>query len=419
MLVSPNMTATPLIAGLLIALATQSANADDNPVSNESQDYIELAQAGSIAAPVATRGDYTVVKIDDEIQVALPTSRVSRVVRHADMRSYEQAVSQAGLDAEANQQLAALCAQPGNVPGRSSVHRIFHYRRAMAADPDNSVARASLGYRQENGRWVKVDELMRERGMVLHGGWEMQERVVADEQAEANEIASKRWVPDLIRLIKMASQSGSKAAEAAAELDAIDDPLSTFAWVKTFNRSDSDRNLRMLALKKMATFRNGLATQTLVKSGLDDNDAVVREAALEALTQYPFGRSSAVATYLPMLKSDDNGLVNRAATALAWFPDPELDLVYADALITTRKTVTQPGAGMNVGFGSSSGGGGGGGLSTGGKATVQETPVNNPAVLALLRTIEPEANFGYDEAAWRRYFVEKRTASPGNLFEDF
>lgn len=92
---------------------------------------------------------------------------------------------------------------------------------------------------------------------------------------------------------------------------------------------------------------------------------------------------------------------------------------YVNALVTTRKIVTPAGAGMNLGFGDGGGGGNGiGGMSTGSQATVQNDTRTNPAVLSLLRIIEPEVDFGYNETKWRDYFASKKTAYQGDLRRD-
>jgi hypothetical protein len=106
-------------------------------------------------------------------------------------------------------------------------------------------------------------------------------------------------------------------------------------------------------------------------------------------------------------------LVNRAAQALTWFPDPELAMTYVEALVTTHKQEFAPGPGMQVGFGD-----GGGGMQAGGKKQVKIDHLNNPAVLSLLQLVEPEADFGYDERAWQSYLASRRSAYSGDLRRD-
>jgi hypothetical protein len=167
----------------------------------------------------------------------------------------------------------------------------------------------------------------------------------------------------------------------------------------------------MLWVKLLGQFRNSVSVKALVHAGLVEDDEVIREAALGLLVDY--GASSAVATYLPYLKGNDNKLVNRAARALSWFPDRELALTYVDALVTTHKKEFAPDPGMSLGFGN-----GGSGMQMGGKKKVKTDQRNNPAVLSLVKSIEPDADYGYDEQAWRRYFASQRSAFSGDLRRD-
>ena len=79
--------------------------------------------------------------------------------------------------------------------------------------------------------------------------------------------------------------------------------------------------------------------------------------------------TSAVATYLSYLKKNDNQLVNRAARALSYFPDPELALTYVDALVTEHKHTVASGGGTQAGFSPDRGGS----FSTGNKSQTADT----------------------------------------------
>jgi hypothetical protein len=68
---------------------------------------------------------------------------------------------------------------------------------------------------------------------------------------------------------------------------------------------------------------------------------------------------------------------------------------------------------MQVGFGD-----GGGGLSTGGSPKVVVERRNNPAALTLVKTIEPDADYGYDEQAWLLHFARERSSFSGDLRRD-
>ena len=396
-----------IVGGLVVGVTVGTSTAD--------ADSLEWSGGGSAQGQVDRSGGWARLQTPDGIQIAVRDARVKRHVGDAELQRYAAAADIAGADAELNYKLAAWCMRDGNVPGRKSLYRDFHYRRTIAAEPDHTAARAALGYSKPGSKWVRTDDLMRSRGMVGGSGrWRMPERILDDANAEEFEKASKREVRRIARLVALAQNNGSKSGEALAELQAISDPVSTEALVTPLLKKETPRKLRLLLLDRVAAMRNTAGTRALVQIGLADDDDVVREAAMNALEAYPLGRSSAVATYVPMLQSNDNALVNQAARALSYFPDPELDLTYTDALVTEHKQVVAPGAGMQVGFG----GNGGGGLSTGGKPKVLVRQLQNPAVLSLLREIEPEANYGYDEDAWRLHFARKRSSFRGDLRRD-
>src|SRR5690606_17758548 len=124
--------------------------------------------------------------------------------------------------------------------------------------------------------------------------------------------------------------------------------------------------------------------------GLSDPDSVVRERALETLQK--ISPATGIASYTPMLRSNDNAVVRRAAEALSYFPDPELVLPLVDALVTEHKTVIPADTSTKAQFGNN----GSGGMSAGGKAKTISRRIENPPVLSLLRQLEPDVNFGYD-----------------------
>jgi hypothetical protein len=385
-------------------------------VSSAAADTIELRSGGHLSGQVKDKGDYTVIRIDQELQVALPTSRVSRAVASSELVDYRKRAEAAGKDAERHYRLAIWCGK--NVPGNTKLYKRLHMERAIEFDPDHSKARAWLGYTKQRGKWVLTSELMRDRGMVWRGGrWELPEAIaINDTQSTANTEA-KRWIRDIKRLVSsVRGRNKQKSQEAFDALKSINDPAAALAvglQLKNSRKGESQsRELRQLWVNLLGRFKTRDSVEALVLAGIQENDATIREAALNELVKFGYG--SAVATYLPMLGSNNNDTVNRAARALQWFPDPELAMSYVNALVTEHKTVEAPGAGMQVGFGDR----GNGGLAMGGKPKVKVREKQNPAVLALLREIETDVDYGYDEQAWLEHFAAKRGAYQGDLRRD-
>jgi hypothetical protein len=386
-------------------------------ISTALGDTVELSGGGHLDGNVQQRGDAVIVSLDDEIQIAVPSSRVRRVITGDQLGEYRQRVIAAGDDAEKHYELAIWCVSNNNVPGDSQEYKRYHLLRAIELAPDHTKARAALGYTRSEGRWILTSDLMRQRGMITRAGsWELPESLAIEDFQDASDVEAKKWIREVKRLVSVVTRGSSKSGEALEALRGIEDPRAASAIARELIESreggNQSRALRLLWVDLLGRFQNMIAVEALVRAGIDEPDAVVRERALQKLQE--FGGSSAVATYLPMLKSNDNQLVNRAARALTWFPDPELALTYIESLVTTHKQTIAPGPGMQVGFGDN----GGGGLSTGGKPKVIEEQKTNPAVLTLVKTIEPDADYGYDEQAWLLHFAEKRSKFNGDLRRD-
>ena len=376
-------------------------------------DTLQIVGGGRLSGPskvVEASDDYVMVKVDDTMTVAIDQSHVRRRIEDAELADYAELLTATGEQADAQFELGRWCRGRGLV-----AQSRFHYRRAMAADPDHKLARAALGYVRTGGQWIQFDELRRKQGLVNEGGrWTLPEAVEAEAAAKADDVASKRWIKDLARLRARAIRGD---ADAIAEIAAITDPLSANAIASELKATGQPRAMRMTWVRLLGSFRSGASVRALVETGLLEEDDVVREEALRQLQQH--GASSAVASYLPLLRSNNPGQVQQAARALAFFPDPELADEYISALVTwqtIRQQVGSPG-GMTATFGDTPGGGGGG-LSTGSKVREQRRRIDQPAVVSLLRAVLPEVNFGYNQAAWSEYLRSLRSPPVDDLRRD-
>lgn len=387
------------------------------PQNRTHADTVELRGGGHLTGEVVRKADWVIVKVDDEVQIALEPSRVVRVVESDHLAEYRRRVIVAGDDPDLHYQLGIWCMKDDNVPGDFNHYKNYHMRRAIELEPNHAKARASLGFIKDEGKWVHKRDLMRDRGMIWSGGgWELPEAVAIEDFQDSRNVESKQWIREVKRLLKSAMSKSTKAQESLEALQQINDPLAADAIAKQLNdsrgNSSQSRAMRMMWVKLLGRFKNSISVQALVKAGIEEQDATIREAALDELLEY--GASSAVATYLPMLKANDNQLVNRAARALTWFPDPELALTYVDALVTKHSKQIGGGPGMQAGFDDQ----GGGGMAMGGKPKVIKIPRTNPAVYTLVKMVEPNADFGYDEKAWQSHFANLKNAYSGDLRRD-
>lgn len=379
---------------------------------------VELSGGGQLTGDVkqSKKADgstaHVVVKVDDDLSVAVAGTHIRYTVVAADLKEYRDRAAAAGQDAEAQFQLAHWCKVNTLLPQ----HR-YHLTRTIELDPDHSLARASLGYIRhdtESG-WVNAESLRRDQGLIhASKGWVLPEVLVARNQANEADRQSKLWIRTFRRLHANAARGDGAAV---AEIEAIDDPMATRAIADELLRSRNSkinlRSLRMVYVRLLGRMRNGGTVAALVEMGLNEPDELIREESLRQLTE--FGASSAVATYVPLLRSSSPAQVDAAARALTFFIDPELAFIYVDALVTEQQSQVQVGSGgTDVGFGNT----GASGMSQGSKILSKTTYVRHPAALQLVTTIAPGADYGYDEAAWRNHFAALRNPYRDDLRRD-
>jgi hypothetical protein len=394
-------------------------------------DSVELTGSGQLTGKVARKGDLVIVRIDDDIQVALPGTRVSRVVESEQLAKYKSLAKQVGDDANAHYQLARWCKAAGNVPGLSQYYTRFHMQRAVELNPNHAEARASLGYTKDEGKWILKTDLMRSRGMIFKSGrWVIPEAASLEATVDESEKEAKLWIREIAKLVKIVMKGNRpenrKYNEAFAELNSIKDPLAAIAIAQQFENSRATGGrgsesqplfLRRLWITLLGRFQTATSVRALVKAGIDEPNPDLRDMALDRLLQY--GSGTAIANYKRTMLSSksSNELINRAARALLAFPaDRELAMQYINALVTTHTQEIAPSGNMNATFGGA--GGGLGGMSSGSKAKRISQTLNNPSVLSLVKKTIPEVDFGYDEVEWRNYLANQKLGFSGDLRRD-
>jgi hypothetical protein len=375
-------------------------------------DVVQLRGGGQVEGNVTRldpgKAPYAVVQVDDRIKVAIPESQINRVAEAEKLAEYREKVAATPAEAEQHYELARWCKQ-----NLLNAQYRYHLQITVKLDPDHSRARTALGYANDEGRWVRLSELQKSRGLIAVGGRYRlpAEVMITQNQADA-ETKSKTWQAEVTRLKKLIARGGDRAVEAQAELVAINDPFAASAFARELQDTTQSRETRLFWLQKLAALANPPALEALAKVGLADPDVVIREQALEVLREK--APALAIANYLPLLRSSDNAKVRSAAVALSYFPDPELALPLIDALVTEHKKVIPANERTNVSFNNA----GGGGMSTGGKAQTIVMRVENLPVLTLLRQIEGDVNYGYDQVRWRQHIAAKLSGYQGDMRRD-
>jgi len=377
-----------------------------------SADVVQLRGGGQVEGIVsridAGKAPYAVVQVDDRIKVAIPESQINRVAEAEKLAEYREKVAATPAEAEQHYELARWCKQ-----NLLNAQYRYHLQITVKLDPDHSRARTALGFANHEGKWIRVAELQKSRGLIAVGGkYRLPAEVMITQSRADAEAKSKVWQLEVTRLKKLVARGGDRAAEAQAAIVAIDDPFAAPAFAKELLDSTQSRESRLFWLEKLSRLANPPALEALAKVGLSDPDSVIREQALQVLRDK--APALAIANYLPLLRSSDNAKVRNAAVALSYFPDPELAVPLIDALVTEHKKVIPANDRTNVGFNNA----GGGGMSTGGKAQTIVTKVENLPVLTLLRQIEADVNYGYDQIRWRQHIAAKLSGYQGDMRRD-
>jgi HEAT repeat protein len=237
--------------------------------------------------------------------------------------------------------------------------------------------------------------------------------MLAQEEEERKQLL-KRW-NDQIRLWRQwVLRVPERAAAAANQLRAIDDPAAAPVLIQLLNERNEPPALRRIYLEALAKLPGAAITQELVKHALADADAQVREDAARWLAER--GDPGAVMMLVRSLKKfagevtpiEENVAINQIARVLATLKSPEAIPVLIDVLVTRHKKAVSLGGGLNPTFSS----GGGGGLSLGNASRTIVGDVENPAVRDALVALSGGANFGFDPAAWRRWYEEQYQPLP-------
>ncbi|GIW95997.1 MAG: hypothetical protein KatS3mg110_4038 [Pirellulaceae bacterium] len=323
---------------------------------------------------------------------------------------YEANLPKEPLDVEGHLRMAEECAARG-----LEAQRVYHLEQVLRLAPDHPQARRELGYSRINDQWVRTDLWYRSRGYVrFKGSWKLPQEVMLAQEEEERKQIQKRW-NDQIRLWRQWVLRVPERAQAAAnQLRAIEDPAAAPVLIQLLNERNEPAALRRIYLEALAKLPGTAVTQELVKHALADPDAQVREDAARLLAQR--ADPNAVKLLIRSLKKfagevtpiEENVAVNQMARVLGVLKSPEAIPALIDVLVTRHKKTVSLGGGINPTFSS----GGGGGLSLGNSSRTLVGDVENAAVRDALVVLSGGANFGFDSAAWRRWYEEQHKPLP-------
>ncbi len=339
------------------------------------------------------------IKTSSGGQIVLDKTAIKQVVIVGkDEAEYERLRAIAPDTVEGQWKMAEWCREK-----QMNKQRVPHLERVIALEPDHLQARIALGYKQISGRWLRRDELMKERGYVLYKGeWKLPQEVELLEQAALSKNQERDWYGRLNRLkADFINGTPGKSQEAWQKLTTIDDPAAVPAILQEMKTEKLPRLLRAY-IEALGRIGNGPSFRTLVDLAMGSATDQYQELALEQLKKR---KNSDIAMLIAgELKSKDNKRVNRAGYALGELGDSSVIPALIDGLITKHKFQISSGDGGQM---SASFGGGGGGFSAGGKAQIIEQALENFQVLTALNKLSGQ-NFDYNQAAWRTWYEANR-----------
>lgn len=343
------------------------------------------------------------IKLSAGGTIEIDAKLVKKVVKQRpEELEYKQVKGQYPDTAEGQFELAEWCRDK-----KLTELRKKHLQRVIELEPDHAKARASLGYRRDNGEWKTRDQFMTQRGYVKDatGKWRLPQEIEMREQKRKDELSTKEWFGKIKRWHSWL-ENPEKEVQAVQELTKINDPYAVPALLFYLENAQY-RPQKILYVECLSRIGGSAAITALMKRALEDEDSEVRYSCLDAINDEP--QPSVVKYFVDKLKSKDNKMVRRAAVGLLQMNDKSAIPPLITALITTHKYKVQIGPDGYSSTFTNNGSGGGPGTFGFGKSTREiSEDVQNEEALEALVALSEGMNFGYDENAWKTWWVRQK-----------
>lgn len=308
--------------------------------------------------------------------------------------------------------LAEWCRRQGLLSERN-----LHLRRIIELQPDHLAARRALGYSHIDGKWATQRQVLRERGYVYHHGrWRLSQEVALMEERRRKREIHFQWVEDLRHWRTLLNTID--AVDGSRAILAVRDPLAVDAIAQLL-KQEQNRRARLLFVETLGEIEDERAIVALANNALSDRD---EEAFLASVDQLARHRSPPlVQHFMKALQSSNNSKVNRAGFVLEKLSDKRAIPALIEALMTTHFFRPQNAGQTTYSFaratqsarlpGALFGGSPGSFGSTFGfrKSTVTSYRALNQNVLNALVALANGVSFGYDQEAWRHWYVTQKT----------
>lgn len=399
---------------MLLALAAAPLRAD----------ILHLASGTTVEGEIISQDAENYVVKTTAGTITLPADSVLRVEKAASPFQEYQVRAETAADTVADQiALADWCGERG-----LQAERRKHLQRALELDPDSAAARTSAGYVRVGDLWVDArTPAKRERPPRPAATEEASaagEGVTGGDEKTVAEIQTT-WIRR-IRTIKMQQldSSSDRAVRAGRQsILEIRDPLAILPLTRVL--ATGNRAARELLVEALSTFTEDEATMNLAAMALIDSQRSVRSMAVSELRKRDDPRVAP--QFRRALRSDNDEMIRRAAFALGEIGDASAIPELIEALKVRRwkmvevpvrryfgdwytvfngQTVTTAGQVKlshkpQLGFDTS------GMVTVQPELQVRDVTVYRTEVLEALKSLTGE-NFGFEMAAWRRWYQEKK-----------
>jgi hypothetical protein len=289
--------------------------------------------------------------------------------------------------------------------------RKTHLQRVLQLDPDQAEARRILGYHKFKDKWMTLEEEMAEKGMVkrtIRGNtvWVTQPDAELHDSQEKQLKAEADWRQKVSRW--RGWLDGSRAAQGATNLRAIDDPMAIAALAdRLVKKPDLRMDARLIYVEVLSRINTHEARGPLAACAMDDPVEEVRLSCLDELVKQKDDGVTAYFVGRMRNKHASNADINRAGVALGRIKDPNCVDTLIESLVTRHFEVVQPAGGPGAMTTTFNKNGGGGGMGMNQKPKLIPHDLQNADVLNALKAITGE-DFGYDQRAWATWYRNQK-----------
>lgn len=373
---------------------------------------------GTLLNPETAEGEDYVVLLSEGSEITLTPNMIrKKEVLRPETIYYRMTAPLEEDSIESHAEIAAWCDEK-SLPIEARLHR----ERIVELDPNNEAARKALGYEKKDGVWMTPKERREQAGLTMYAGRSVtpQEAQLLRQRDEFRKAAAQ-WKKRL-KAIQTRLRNQDQAPAAKEELRSITAPEALSSITGALRQDAEFPQNRVLYVQAMGNIGTPAAMGDLASVALVDNDGEVRLTALEKIKEHPKAIPGAVEYFRQALRRPENFMVNRAGFALGFFDarDAADDLV--NALITThRETIVIPGSQTTATFSNK-------GMAfnpgSGDQTKTITQTLENADVLGALRSIVQShypipADFGFDVAAWKNWFIEQRNLKDFSSRRDF